>query len=261
MSRPTLFFDSGVGGIPYLDHLRNKFKNENYIYIADNENFPYGEKSKDFLVRIVSEIIKIAIKKFNPKVIIVACNTASVNTLDNLRAITNIPIIGVVPAIKTAALKSKNKRIGILATKRTVEGQYIKDLIMEFCPNYEILLVGATGIVEFVEKKLFNASELAKNSLIKHEVDSLIKYNVDCVVLGCTHFIHVENEIKQILGVDINVIDSRDGVINQAIRVSTYNNSTKNGVTLFYVTSDNKEDFKRYNYFCNKFSMEYKGEL
>lgn len=260
MHKPIVFFDSGIGGIPYLSDLRAKYPNENYIYIADNNNFPYGEKEESFLREVIIKTISKVIKNFDPKVIILACNTASVTALHELRQLTNIPIVGVVPAIKTAVSITKNNRIGVLATNRTVNGEYIKKLIDEFSANKEVLLVGASGIVEFVENTLYKSSNEDIISYISKSVSSLKKNNVDTVVLGCTHFIHVAKEIGDALGRNVKVIDSREGVTNQVCRVVSLEKSNDNfGKALFYLTYVG-ENIENYNSVCNNSNLIFKGE-
>ena len=259
--KPTLFFDSGVGGIPYLEYIRNIFHSENFIYLADNINFPYGEKNPEFLISVITKALGEIIRKFEPKAIVIACNTASVTALKHIREMTDIPVVGVVPAIKTASEITGNNRIGILATKRTVEGDYLKGLINEFCPNRDVFTVGASEIVTFVEDKLYNLEREDIELFINQQVEFLIRNDVDCVVLGCTHFIHVSEYIKMAFGENVNIIDSREGVINQVLRVAEYEdqNSCSGYAWFFHSGQITGKEKDRYDYFCSKYKMEYKG--
>ena len=262
MNNPIVFFDSGIGGLPYLTHLREILPQENLIYIADNKNFPYGEKSKDHLIKIITSITDLIINRFNPKAIVVACNTASVTALNDIRSLSNIPIIGVVPAIKTAASMTKNNKIGVLATKRTVNGEYIKKLITEFSYDKDVYSVGASGIVEFVEKSLFFSSTKSVQKYITESVKELKRIGVDCVVLGCTHFIYVSEEINRALGPQVKVIDSRDGVSNQVKRVlsGVLRDSPNPSYSDFYNTSTQEND-RNYLEICRSFKLNFRGEL
>lgn len=261
MNNPIVVFDSGIGGLPYLVHLRDRLSCENFVYVADSKNFPYGNKNENDLKILIVDTIKVIIEKFNPKAIVIACNTASVTALKELRSITKIPIVGVVPAIKTAALLTKNRRIGILATKRTVEGKYLQTLIKDYSSENQVFSVGASDIVEFVERDLHNATKEFKNNFIRHSVSEIKLYDVDSVVLGCTHFIHVADEISKALGQHVKIIDSRDGVSRQTERVITLNTiSGKKGYGYFYMTKL-LNDNENYRSLCINADLEFRGEI
>lgn len=260
-NNPIVFFDSGIGGLPYLIHLRDRLPNENYVYVADTKNFPYGEKSEKELKEIIINIITQIIASFKPKVIVVACNTASVTALNELRQTTTIPIVGVVPAIKTAASITKNNKIGILSTNRTAKGIYLKQLIEDFSANKEVYSVGASEIVSFVENELYKASEEKIQKFISKSVEFLKNKNVDSVVLGCTHFIHVEDALRNSFGNNVSIIDSREGVSNQIERVlSNRRLNSSYGVSQFYITS-NIPNIDNYQVFCDDYGLNFEGEL
>ena len=258
--RPIIFFDSGIGGLPYLSHLKERLPDENYIYVADSKNFPYGEKSSSFLIEAITEAITGIIDKFDPKVIVLACNTASVTALKHLRTLISIPIVGVVPAIKTAAATTKNNKIGILATNRTVEGEYLNNMIDEFSLDKVVFKVGASDIVDFVENRYYKTPKKSIQNYIDNSLVQLKESDVDSVVLGCTHFIHVSKEIKKFLGDGVSVIDSRIGVSNQVERVLISRNNKKSGLDLFYLTKKIK-DSSSYIQLCQEAGLEYKGAL
>ena len=150
MSKIIGFFDSGIGGLPYLKLMRDTAPDYCYKYVADSRNFPYGIKKKEDIILIVTEIIGEFICKQKPSVIVIACNTASVVALDKLRDIYSVPFIGVVPAIKPAAKKSGLKRIGLFATNRTVSDIYTEKLISAFASDCEVYKFADPGIVSFV---------------------------------------------------------------------------------------------------------------
>ncbi|MDR3200332.1 MAG: aspartate/glutamate racemase family protein, partial [Spirochaetales bacterium] len=127
---PVAFLDSGVGGLPYLQWVRKHLPGENYIYLADRKYFPYGPKTPDRVFSAVAEGVEKFIKTFDPKLFVLACNTASVSALERLRqAFPAKTFVGTVPAVKPAAEYSKNKRIGVLATNATVHAHYLDSLI------------------------------------------------------------------------------------------------------------------------------------
>ncbi|MGL1894125.1 MAG: glutamate racemase [Spirochaetaceae bacterium] len=261
MDKPIVFYDSGIGGIPYLTYLRDQIPYEDFIYVADNNNFPYGDKPEEVILEIITNIIKRIVKTFSPKVIVIACNTATVTALDVLRTIIDIPLVGVVPAIKTAASVTKNNKIGILATNRTVNGSYLKQLIDNFSSDKEVFLVGASELVQFVEDKYYNSSTKNIDRFISKSVSKLKIYDVDSVVLGCTHFIHVAIEINKALGKNVNIIDSREGVSNQVLRVITSKkNKNNSGSSHFYLTKE-IDLCKNYRSLCMKSKLKYIGEI
>ena len=135
---PIVFIDSGVGGLPYLEKARIYMPGENLVYVADNKNFPYGEKSAGQLKSIILMLIRKIVDKISPKLIVIACNTASVVALSLLREEFGIPFVGVVPAIKPAGEYSENGKIGLLATRKTVEDPYTDTLINEFASSCRV---------------------------------------------------------------------------------------------------------------------------
>ncbi|KES14480.1 Glutamate racemase, partial [Gilliamella apicola SCGC AB-598-I20] len=146
-SPTVLVFDSGIGGLSIYNEIHNKIPHLHYIYAFDNEMFPYGDKSSEFLIKRVSQIIDTIIKTYSIDLVVIACNTASTFCLPSLRSKFSFPIVGVVPAIKPASKVTKNKCIGLLATKATIQRAYTSNLIQEFAPDCDVKLLGfATGV-------------------------------------------------------------------------------------------------------------------
>lgn len=215
-----LFLDSGTGGLPYLEYLKSKVPSVSCVYIADNKNFPYGTKSHQEIVECALGVLSENVLKYNPKAIIVACNTISVNALDEIRgAFPDIPVVGTVPAIKLAAKVTKNKRIGLLATLATVSSSYIKNLQKEFASDCEIILREDTDLISFIEKESFTASECECEKACEPMKKFFEEKNCDTVILGCTHFLNLSSIIQKVLGEKVKVVDSRDGVVNRALSV------------------------------------------
>lgn len=256
---PIAFFDSGIGGLPYLVHLREQLPSEDYIYLADSKNFPYGNRDISDLKEIITSTVQRIINHFQPKCIVIACNTASVTALDELRQITDIPVVGVVPAVKTASQITTNNKIGVLATKRTVEGQYLQKLIDNHSHGKEVFTVGASDIVNFVENELYNASEDDIQAFILNSVEELISNDVDSVVLGCTHFIHVNREISRAFGKNVEVIDSRDGVTRQILRVIDQRGLDSSDGNAFFYTTMEQSDSSSYRGLCRSAGLQFKG--
>ena len=255
---PILFFDSGVGGLPYVMHARKRLHNERFIYLADRKNFPYGEKSVSEVKRAVFSAVSGILQVEKPKVAVIACNTASVVTLESLRAKFKFPFVGVVPAVKPASKSSRDGKIAVLATLRTTEDLYLQNLINSFAQGKEVRRFAEGNLVEFVEKKYFESSEREKHAILENALDEVKKSGFSTVVLGCTHFLLLEDELGEVLGKGISLIDSREGVTNQLIRILGDNNlmsKCKKGKDKFYVTGSNAVE-KRYSLFAEKFGFE-----
>ena len=261
---PIAFFDSGVGGLPYLRWAKEHLPQENYVYLLDRAHFPYGIKTREEVFQAVSEGIARLIEKVRPKIIVLACNTATVVALQRLRTLhPDIPFVGVVPAVKPAAERTHGKRIGVMATNRTLQDVYLENLIKQFASHCEVVRVAGPGIVEFVEQRLFQSSPEEKYGVIKEALEVFKERKVDEVVLGCTHFLYLEEELRLGLGEDIELIDSRDGVGRQLMRVlstkSVPNTQPKKG-DLLYVTGSSPIE-ERYYTFARMFGLEVAGIL
>lgn len=193
-----LIFDSGIGGISVYNEIRQKIPYAHYIYLFDNNAFPYGDKSNEFLIDRVKHVINNAVSSYTIDLVVIACNTASTICLPTLRSTLSIPIVGVVPAIKPATYVTKNKCIGLLATKATVQREYTYNLINEFAKGYHIELLGLSELALIAERKLQGISvdinELKK--LMKPWLS--LPVVPDTIVLGCTHYPFIRDELQEI---------------------------------------------------------------
>lgn len=261
---PIGFIDSGVGGLPYLEWIQKHLPNENLVYVADNALFPYGEHSHDEIRESLNSMVSRLVERYNPKIIVVACNTASVIGLDFLREQYDVPFVGVVPAVKPAAAVSKSGHIGVLATARTAEDPYTFNLIRDFAGEKQVYPKAGGDIVRFVEEDLFSADSNAREKVLGNTVSFFKERNVDTLVLGCTHFIYIADDIKRLWGDDVTLVDSREGVGNQTIRVLIEQDllfkGRKNGFEdSFHITGN--QTAERYKKFADKFNLIYKGVL
>lgn len=214
------FLDSGTGGIPYMLELKKKSPDSRCVYLGDTAHFPYGEKTSEEITLCASQALSLIVKKWNPRTVIIACNTISVTSLSDLRALfPNIPIVGTVPAIKLAASVTHNKRIGLLATNATVNHPYNKKLIQDYASDCHVFNRGDPDLIAFIEHELFNASEAEKQKAVEPAVSFFLENKCDTIILGCTHFTHIAENIASVAGSGVQVVDSRDGVANQALRV------------------------------------------
>ncbi len=207
-SRPVAVLDSGIGGLPYLSWLQTNLPREVLVYVADSANFPYGEKTPDQVREAVTVLGRALVNRYDPKLLLVACNTASVLALDALRAALPIPVVGVVPAVKTAAAVGSGT-LAVLATPRTVEDGYWENLVNQFAPGRRVKGYAAPDLVTLVEE---GAPWEVRESLLAGWARRLLDDDVDAVVLGCTHYLHLADDLRRHLGPEVSLVDSRDGV-------------------------------------------------
>ncbi|MGN0902552.1 MAG: glutamate racemase [Succinivibrio sp.] len=209
----VLFFDSGVGGLSVIKAVRALNPDIESYYLFDNECFPYGNKSDDFLIRRVDSLIERACRQFELSAIVVACNTASTVALPELRDNISIPIVGVVPAIKPAALVSKNKILGLLATPGTISREYTKNLISSFASDCQVIKVGDPELAVIAEERLstghVNRQDIKK--ILAPFMDQDFSKRPDTIVLGCTHYPFVKDVIANILP-DVRLVDSGEAI-------------------------------------------------
>lgn len=216
------FIDSGMGGIPYMMSLIQKERDRTCVYLGDTAAFPYGNKSPAEVIERALFAVGKAIKAWKPRVAVIACNTMSVHALLALRANFDIPIVGTVPAIRLAAETTKNRRIGFLATDATVAASYSKELSSRYAADCAVFPLGAPDLVRFVEERIADASEKEKEDAVKEAMQYFAKMHCDTIILGCTHFTHLYDAIVRTassLIPDVKVVDSRDGVARQALKV------------------------------------------
>ncbi|MDC9607006.1 glutamate racemase [Xenorhabdus griffiniae] len=233
-ARPTiLVFDSGVGGLSVYQEIRQLLPDLHYIYAFDNEAFPYGEKTAKVIIERVVQIVDAIQKKHPLAVVVIACNTASTVSLPALRERFSFPVVGVVPAIKPAAKLTCNRVVGLLATRATVNRDYTKELIARFATDCQVYAIGSAELVELAERKLHG-----KNVPLK-ELEKILKPWLkmkeppDTVILGCTHFPLIAEEIAQVLPDGTRLIDSGAAIARRTAWL------IKNREDLFLTTANN----------------------
>src|SRR5690554_1200254 len=211
-NNPIGVFDSGVGGSSIWQEIHRLLPLENIIYLADSKNAPYGNKSPE-------EITALSIKNtqklldLNCKIIVVACNTATTNAIITLREKYKLPIIGIEPAIKPAALKTNSKSIGILATKGTLSSALFSKTTKEFTKDINVVEIIGEGLVPLIEKGNLDGPEMM--ALLKKHIQPMIDANVDYLVLGCSHYLYIIPQLKMILPDNVKIIDSGEAVAKQ----------------------------------------------
>ncbi|VFP80198.1 glutamate racemase [Candidatus Erwinia haradaeae] len=203
-----LIFDSGVGGLSVYSELCKLLPKLNYLYVFDNVAFPYGEKSEEITTKRVVSIITAVIRLYSVSLVVIACNSASIVSLPELRSRFVCPIVGVVPAIKPAAQLTRNGVIGLLATRGTLQRSYTYNLIERFASTCNIVMLGSKELVEIVESKL--RGHLVSIKAVRDILEPWLFMSIppDTVVLGCTHFSLIRDELKEVLPLGTKLIDS-----------------------------------------------------
>jgi glutamate racemase len=206
----ALVFDSGVGGLSVLSEIAALLPQLRLTYAADNAFFPYGTKTESELVARVSQVIDQLVGEVRPDIVVIACNTASTTALEAVRRFLTIPVIGVVPAIKPAAAASESRVIGLLGTRATVASAYTKALIKQFADGCTVLTHGTPELVEAAERKLrgepADSAELA--AILTGLFDQPAGDRLDTIVLGCTHFPLMVDELKAVAPHPVTWMDS-----------------------------------------------------
>lgn len=211
---PILLFDSGVGGLSVLAELRKVLPAAPVIYAADNGGLPYGPKSEAEVAARVCGLLGRMSERYKPRLICIACNTASTIALGMVRDVLNVPIVGTVPAIKPASQLTRSGTIGLLGTAATIRQGYVDRLEAEFAADKRLLRFGAGELVSAAEAKL--RGEPVDPAVIARAVAGLRDQPggqaIDTVVLACTHFPLLREELQQAFGPQVRLVDGAAGI-------------------------------------------------
>lgn len=209
---PILVVDSGVGGLSIQAHIQRRLPWVPCLYVADSAAFPYGTKSEDEVLWRVVSLVETLVGIHRPALVVIACNTASTLVLPHLRARLNIPVVGVVPAIKTAAALSQTRQIGLLATPATVRRDYTLRLIEEFAGDCQVVRVGSGDLVHLAEAYVQGrepSPEQLGEILAPFFQEGLA---VDAIVLGCTHFPLLRPVLEKAVPKPVRWVDSGEAI-------------------------------------------------
>ena len=240
-SRPIGIFDSGIGGTSIWGEVQELLPHEDFIYLADSKNAPYGEKSEE---RILELSIKNAefLLGLNCKLIVVACNTATTNAINYLRENYKVPFIGIEPAIKPAAINSKSKIVGVLATKGTLSSSLFHSTTKNHAAGITVLEQRGTGLVELIEQGNLQNHELY--TLLESYILPMLEKGMDYLVLGCTHYPYLIPILKKMLPENVTIIDSGQAVALQTKsileKLDLLTNSSEWGTHQFFTNKNEK---------------------
>ncbi len=214
----ALIFDSGVGGLTVSAEIRKALPELQQTYAADDVFRPYGDKTDIQLKARLPELLWTLCEATQVDLAVIACNTASTAALTEIRAALDIPVIGVVPAVKPASLKTRSGQFAVLGTPGTIRRDYVENLIKDFANDKEVVLQGSTRLVALAEDKL--AGRPVDMAALSHEVAPLFSnVDVDTVVLACTHFPLLKDELAAAAPPDVLWIDSGEAIARRTVSV------------------------------------------
>lgn len=213
--RPIGVFDSGVGGLSVLRHIRSILPGEDLVYVADSAHAPYGMKSAEFIESRALVIAEFLVAR-DVKALVVACNTATAAAIHSLRARYDLPIVGMEPAVKPAVEATRAGVIGVLATSGTLESGKFAELVQRFGSQARVIVQPCPGLVEQVEQG--DLTGPLTRRLLEGFVAPLLAAGADTLVLGCTHFPFLEPLLREVAGPEVEIIESGAAVARQLVR-------------------------------------------
>jgi glutamate racemase len=236
--RPLLVFDSGVGGLSVLGAIRTLLPTAPLVYAADSAGYPYGTKRPAEIEARVPALLGRLAERFDPELIVIACNTASTIALDSVRAALDLPVVGTVPAIKPAAQMSKTRTIGVLGTEATVRQPYVDRLSDRFAADCTVIRHGSAELVDLAEARLRGESGPA--GACEAALDGLFAKpggdRIDTIVLACTHFPLIEDELTEAAPRPVRFVDGKEGIARRTAwltRELTWPEQPSEGIALF----------------------------
>lgn len=241
-NKPIGIFDSGVGGLSVWKEIVKILPDENIIYYADSNNCPYGSKKQSEVIALSERIVDFLLG-FDCKLIVVACNTATAAAIEYLRKKYTVPFVGMEPAVKPAALNTITGTIGILATQGTFQGKLFKETSRKWANGKKMIIQIGEGLVEQVEEGKVHSIKVKK--LLKQYLQPMLDGNVDQIVLGCTHYPFLLEEIEKITKGKASVIDPAPAVAKRTYDLlksgQLLNSSKSKTVRLFYINGKKEQ--------------------
>lgn len=235
-SRPIGVTDSGLGGISVLRSLVKELPDEKYVYYGDTANAPYGDKPEDLICELTVNCVK-ELLRYNAKAIVIACNTATSASVEYMRSVLPLPVIGVEPALKPAALYGRPGKILVMATTATLRQKKFQRLMEKYGEN--AFLLPCPGLMEFVERGDTGSKELEQ--YLRERFSAAGELRIGSVVLGCTHYVFLRDIIARILP-DVDIFDGNEGTARQLRAVLTERNllaePSEDGGSVKYLSSD-----------------------
>ncbi|MGI5899182.1 MAG: glutamate racemase [Christensenellales bacterium] len=222
VNNPIGFFDSGLGGLSLLKEAAKLLPSEHLIYYGDNKNAPYGPKTEDEILRLTLNSVDILLSR-NIKALVLACNTATSAAAAHLRERLSIPVIGIEPALKPAYESRRGGQIIVMATNATLNQEKFRVLMGKY--GKDAVCVAGNGLVELIESGIFEGEEIRE--LLQGILGRSLEKKTDFIVLGCTHYPFIKDEIARVAGPDVQIIDGAAGTIRHLKNVLAENGLLK----------------------------------
>jgi glutamate racemase len=228
-------FDSGVGGLSVLREIKEQLPKEGLVYVADQKEFPYGGKTDVELQARTEKIVDFLIGQ-EVKLVVVACNTATVYALEYLRAKFSLPLVGVVPVIKTLSEVTKTKKVGVISTPATSKSDYLNKLIKTHTQGLEVYNEGASNLEEIIETGDLDDPQI--DAILEAKLGPMKAQGIDALALGCTHYPFLKAKIEAFMGPKVQVLDPSPAIGRQVKRILENNDqlALTEGEDYFYTT-------------------------
>ncbi|OGI18851.1 MAG: glutamate racemase [Candidatus Melainabacteria bacterium RIFCSPHIGHO2_02_FULL_34_12] len=251
MNKPICLFDSGIGGLTVLKKLLEKFPDEDYIYLADLARVPFGDKTKEEINSIVNEIVKWLVK-FDPKTIIMACNTSSALVLTEYQNKLNVPIYGMIESCAKEIANSKYKRISVWATNLVANSAAYKKAVQKTNNSLEVEEIACPKLVPMIEDLNYDNDE--KENIIREYLEKTSK-DSEALILGCTHYPIIQDKLSELT--KVHLIDPAVSLINEFSRgvVRNASGGAKPQISLY--TTAQADKMRRFAnlYLCGDFKV------
>lgn len=246
MERAIGVIDSGVGGLTVVNEIIRQLPNERVVYLGDTKRCPYGSREENEIRAFTYSMVK-EIMTYNLKVLVIACNTATAYTLKEIRKALDIPVIGVIkPGSRAAISVTETKQIGIIGTEATIKSRAYEYSLKEINTNLHVERLACPTFVPMIESGDYLNNNILES--IQEVLNPLTKHKgLDTLVLGCTHYPLIANEIRQVLGEDVQVISSSEETAREVSVILDQNNllNKKTNFMHLFLMTGNKENFEK----------------
>jgi glutamate racemase len=208
VQQPIAILDSGVGGLTVAKEVMRQLPQEKIIYFGDTERAPYGPRHPEEVITFTEQVVHY-LSQFNPKMIVIACNTATAVAIDLIRSQVPVPVVGVIhPGARAAIKKTRTSVVGVIGTEGTIRSEAYKKALEELSPNITVHSQACPRLVPLVEKGLFQ-TDMAMDT-VRSSLEPLAGLELDCLILGCTHYPFLQDQISEVLGPDVELINSAE---------------------------------------------------
>jgi glutamate racemase len=218
--QPIAILDSGVGGLTVVKEVMRQLPREKIVYFGDTARTPYGPRSADEILLFTYQIVKY-LYQYHPKMIVIACNTATAVALDAIRSCVSIPVIGVInPGARAAVKTTRNNRIGVIGTEGTIKSNAYEKALHDITPNVEVVSQACPQLVPLVEKGFFRNAKTRR--IIEESLAPLKSKAMDCLILGCTHYPFLSEVIADVMGPEVTLINSAEETARDISAILNY---------------------------------------